>query len=92
MKTYGYTKPPKFDLSRIPASLPMWMGVGGSDALSDVKDVQHTLKDLECKPEVLFLPRYGHLDFLLSVDAKKDVYENLITFLKSSGNYSRASS
>nr|GFB32952.1 triacylglycerol lipase 1 [Tanacetum cinerariifolium] len=80
---YGQTKPPKFDLSKIPESLPIWMAHGGNDALGDVIDVQHTLKELKSKPKVLFLEEYGHVDFLLSTRAFEDMYDNMITFFGS---------
>lgn len=80
---YGQTKPPTFDLSKIPESLPIWMAHGGNDALGDVIDVQHTLKELKSKPKVLFLEEYGHVDFLLSTRAFEDMYDNMITFFRS---------
>ncbi|XP_059647835.1 triacylglycerol lipase 1 [Cornus florida] len=83
LKQYGQLKPPEFDLSRIPESLPLWMAYGGNDALADVMDVQHTLKDLQSKPELLYLEKYGHIDFLLSVNAKEDVFDSMIAFFKS---------
>ncbi|KAL4588627.1 hypothetical protein LXL04_001519 [Taraxacum kok-saghyz] len=83
---YGKLKPPTFDLSKIPKSLPIWMAYGGNDALGDVIDVQHTLKELKSKPNVLFLEDYGHVDFLLSTRAYEDLYENMINFFRSCGN------
>lgn len=82
MRKYGRFNPPKFDLSRIPKSLPIWMGYGGNDGLADVEDVQHTLKELKSKPDLLYVENYGHMDFLLSVKAKADVYDSLIAFLE----------
>ncbi|KAL7598733.1 hypothetical protein Lser_V15G24566 [Lactuca serriola] len=80
---YGKLKPPTFDLSKIPESLPIWMAHGGNDALGDVIDVQHTLKELKSKPNVLFLEDYGHIDFLLSTRGYEDLYDNMINFFKS---------
>ncbi|MED6173710.1 sphingosine N-acyltransferase subunit lip1 [Stylosanthes scabra] len=88
VKVYGKFKPPKFDLSRIPKSLPLWMAYGGNDALADVTDVKHTLRELPSTPELVYLENYGHVDFILSLQAKQDLYDSLISFLKSSGKYS----
>ncbi|RAL48568.1 hypothetical protein DM860_018310 [Cuscuta australis] len=80
---YGQRNPPEFDLSEIPQSLPLWMGYGGNDALADVADVEHTLRELKGKPDVLYLGDYGHIDFILSVRSKEDVYDSMVGFLKS---------
>ena len=80
---YGRLQPPAFDVSSIPNSLPLWMAYRGNDSLADVTDVQHTLKELKSQPEVLFLEEYGHIDFLLSVRSKEDLYDDMIRFLKS---------
>lgn len=80
---YSQVKPPTFDLSSIPSSLPIWMGYGGNDALADVVDVQHTIKELKSKPDLLYLENYGHLDFLLSVRSKEDVYDSIVAFFSS---------
>ncbi|XP_075487540.1 triacylglycerol lipase 1 isoform X1 [Primulina tabacum] len=85
---YNRLKPPVFDLSSIPNSLPIWMGYGGNDALADVADVQHTLKELGSKPNVLYLENYGHLDFLLSTKSKEDVYDSMVAFFSSLGTFS----
>ncbi|KAK9165843.1 hypothetical protein Scep_001034 [Stephania cephalantha] len=84
IKRYGQSNSPAFDIARIPKSLPVWMGYGGTDALADIKDVEHTLQDLKLKPELLYLSSYGHIDFLLSIRAKEDVYDAMIRFFKSS--------
>nr|GMC92615.1 triacylglycerol lipase 1 [Ipomoea batatas]GMD01926.1 triacylglycerol lipase 1 [Ipomoea batatas]GME07638.1 triacylglycerol lipase 1 [Ipomoea batatas] len=83
LKLYGQMKPPEFDLSEIPSSLPLWMGYGGNDALADVTDVERTINELQSKPDLLYLDDYGHIDFLLSVSAKEDVYDSMIGFFKS---------
>ncbi|CAH9147966.1 unnamed protein product [Cuscuta epithymum] len=84
MKLYGQRKPPEFDLSQIPSSLPLWLGYGGSDALADVTDVEHTLRELKrAKPDLLYLDDYGHIDFLLSVRSREDVYDSIVGFFKS---------
>lgn len=83
LKRYGRLQPPAFDVGNIPTSLPLWMAYGGNDALADVTDVHHTLKELKGKPELLYLEKYGHLDFLLSVRSKEDMYDDMIRFFKS---------
>ncbi|KAK9667152.1 hypothetical protein RND81_14G236900 [Saponaria officinalis] len=88
MRVYGLFKPPTFDLSLVPESLPLWMAYGGNDALADVIDVQHTMRELPCSKEVLYLDNYGHVDFLLSITAKEDVYEHMIEFFNSLGKSS----
>ncbi|URE31437.1 Triacylglycerol lipase [Musa troglodytarum] len=82
---YRSLHPPAFDLADVPDSLPLWMGYGGKDALADPADVQHTLEELKSKPELLYIDNYGHIDFILSVKAKDDVYGDLLRFLKSRG-------
>ncbi|KAJ9705145.1 hypothetical protein PVL29_003276 [Vitis rotundifolia] len=88
LKRYGQVNPPRFDLNSIPKSLPIWMGYGGSDALADLTDFNHTLTELPSEPELLYLENYGHIDFLLSVNAKEDVYDNMIKFFRSRGKSS----
>lgn len=80
---YKQRKPPAFDVSSIPSSLPIWMGYGGNDALADAADVQRTIKELVSKPELLYLENYGHIDFLLSTRGKEDVYDSMLSFFSS---------
>nr|TKW32055.1 hypothetical protein SEVIR_2G145500v2 [Setaria viridis] len=79
---YGQLHPPPFDLSSIPESLPIWMGYGGLDALADITDVEHTIRELRSTPELLYIGDYGHIDFIMSMKAKDDVYVDLMRFLR----------
>ncbi|CAM0950630.1 unnamed protein product [Alopecurus aequalis] len=88
LKHYGQLHPPPFDLSSIPESLRMWMGYGGLDALADVTDVERTIKELRSTPELLYIGDYGHIDFVMSVKAKDDVYVDLMRFLRANGSHS----
>ncbi|KAL0384266.1 UNVERIFIED_CONTAM: Triacylglycerol lipase 1 [Sesamum radiatum] len=88
MRYYSQLEPPVFELRSIPSSLPIWMGYGGNDALADVSDVKHMLKELPLKPNLLYLENYGHIDFLLSVKSKEDVYDSMLAFFSSLGRSS----
>ncbi|KAL2939180.1 Triacylglycerol lipase 1 [Bienertia sinuspersici] len=88
LRHYGSFKPPAFDLSLVPESLPLWMAYGGNDDLADVTDVQRTIKELPCKKEIIYLDNYGHIDFLLSISAKEDIYGRMIEFFSSWGKSS----
>ncbi|XP_054785610.1 triacylglycerol lipase 1 [Prosopis cineraria] len=92
LRVYGQLKPPEFNLGNIPKSLPLWMAYGGNDALADRIDFAHTLKELPSTPELLFLEDYGHVDFILSLNAKRDIYDHMIGFLKSFKNFSGSAS
>jgi lysosomal acid lipase/cholesteryl ester hydrolase len=82
LRLYGQLHPPPFDLSSIPKSLPIWMGYGGRDALADVTGVERTVQELRSTPEMLYIGGYGHIDFVMSVKAKDDVYVDLMRFLR----------
>lgn len=88
MRVYGQSRPPKFDLTLIPKTVPLWMAYGGNDALSDIEDVKLMLEELQSKPELVYLENYGHVDFILGFTAKKDIYENMIEFFRSWGQSS----
>lgn len=83
LQHYLSVSPPAYDLGRIPDSLPLWMASGGNDALADPVDVLRTIQALGRKPEVmLVLPEYGHIDFVLSIQAKQDLYDSMIAFFR----------
>eukprot|EP01018_Ginkgo_biloba_P015423 Gb_11228 [translate_table: standard] len=83
LRHYGSLKPMAYDLSDIPESLPLWIAYGGEDALADLVDVNHTLNELKSEPELLYLESYGHIDFILSVQAKSDLYDRMLNFFRS---------
>jgi lysosomal acid lipase/cholesteryl ester hydrolase len=83
LKHYGSLNPIDYDLSQIPESLPLWMAYGGKDALGDFVDVNHTLAELNSEPVLVSLESYAHLDFILSVQAKADLYDSMVNFFKS---------
>lgn len=58
------------------------MGYGGRDALADVTDVERTVQELRSTPEMLYIRDYGHIDFIMSMKAKDDVYIDLMRFLR----------
>lgn len=64
------------------------MAYGGNDALADMADLQLTLEELQSKPELLYIENYGHVDFLVGLKAKEDVYDHMIRFFMSFGKSS----
>ncbi|KAL3509965.1 hypothetical protein ACH5RR_029366 [Cinchona calisaya] len=85
-KHYGQPTPPVYDMARIPNNLPLFLGFGGQDYLSDVDDVQtllDTLKDHDTDKLVLqYREDYAHADFVFGENAKQVVYDPLMAFFK----------
>ncbi|CAA2966006.1 triacylglycerol lipase 2-like [Olea europaea subsp. europaea] len=83
---YGESKPPIYDLSKIPRDLPIYLSYGGEDALSDVKDVETLLDNLklhdEDKLHVQYIKDYAHADFIMGETAKDIVYNQIISFFR----------
>ncbi|KAK8687157.1 hypothetical protein V6N13_085989 [Hibiscus sabdariffa] len=83
-KHYGEAKPPVYNISNIPRDLPIFISHGGLDPLSDVEDVGLLLELLkqhdETKLSVQFLKDYAHLDFIMGVNAKDLVYNQIVQF------------
>ncbi|KAK9925494.1 hypothetical protein M0R45_033816 [Rubus argutus] len=83
---YGSISPPRYDLSKIPKNLPMFISYGGQDALSDERDVLRLLDQLKShnvgKLEVDFIKEYAHADFIMAINAKDLVYNKVTAFFK----------
>lgn len=83
---YGEARPPVYNLSNIPHDLPLFVSYGGKDALSDVQDVTLLLDHLKFhdvdKLSVQFIKDYAHLDFIMGVNAKDMVYNQVVAFFK----------
>ncbi|KAL2240633.1 UNVERIFIED_CONTAM: Lipase 3 [Sesamum indicum] len=86
MEHYGEPNPPVHDLSKIPQDFPLFLGYGGQDALSDVTDVLRLLDVLkphdQDKIKVQYVEKYGHVDFIMGVDAKDIVYTQILEFFR----------
>ena len=85
-RRYGQPIPPVYDMTRIPNDLPLFVSYGGADALSDVKDVRRLLEILQGhdrdKLVVQYRNDYAHADYVMGENAKKDIYDPLISFFK----------
>ncbi|XP_062151613.1 triacylglycerol lipase 2-like isoform X1 [Alnus glutinosa] len=83
---YGEARPPVYKLSNIPHDLPLFVSYGGQDALSDVRDVMLLLDNFkfhdEDKLSVQFIKDYAHADFIMGVNAKDVVYNQVVAFFK----------
>ena len=83
---YGDVIPPIYNLSNIPHELPIFFSYGGLDALSDVRDVTLLLDSFKFhdvdKLSVQFIKDYAHADFIMGVNAKDIVYNQVVAFFK----------
>ncbi|KAK7847712.1 triacylglycerol lipase 2 [Quercus suber] len=85
-KHYGQCTPPLYNLTRIPKDIPLFIGYGGKDSLSDVNDVKlllDNLKDHQKDKLVLqYRDDYAHFDFVMAENAESVVYDPLLAFLR----------
>jgi len=82
---YGQLLPPDYDLSKIPNDLPLFLGIGKLDMLSDEEEVNDLLnfefKNHDANKLVkVNKENYAHADFTLGVKAKQDIYDPMIDF------------
>ncbi|KFK25650.1 hypothetical protein AALP_AA8G142000 [Arabis alpina] len=86
MKHYGQALPPVYNISAIPHDLPLFFSYGGLDRLADVTDVKYLLDQFKFhnsdKMDVQFVKEYAHADFIMAVNAKDVVYNQVVTFFK----------
>jgi lysosomal acid lipase/cholesteryl ester hydrolase len=84
MKHYGQSEPPVYNISNIHHDLPLFIGYGGQDSISNGRDVDLLLNDLRFhKTEKIkshFVKDYGHIDFVMGVSAKRILYNDVIGF------------
>ncbi|XWS30495.1 hypothetical protein CRYUN_Cryun24cG0122500 [Craigia yunnanensis] len=83
---YGEAKPPIYNISNIPHDLPIFISYGGQDALSDIPDVQLLLDSLKFhdvnKLVIQYIEDYAHVDFVMGINAKDIVYNQIVQFFK----------
>ncbi|CAL9748982.1 unnamed protein product [Musa acuminata subsp. burmannicoides] len=81
-KHYGQEVPPAYDISSFPHDLPLLLGYGGEDGLSDGGDGLRLMDGLrfhdQHKLTVLYRLDYGHDDFIMAVNAEQLVYDRVI--------------
>jgi lysosomal acid lipase/cholesteryl ester hydrolase len=86
LEHYGESRPPVYDLSKIPRDLPLFLSYGGQDALSDVKDVATLLDALKHhdvdKLHVQYVKKFAHADFIIGITAKDIVYNQIVEFFR----------
>lgn len=85
MEHYGQSEPPVYNISNVPHDLPLFVGYGGQDSISDGRDVDHLLNDLKYhetdKLKSHFVKDYAHIDFVMGISAKTMLYNDVISFL-----------
>ncbi|CAN6477773.1 unnamed protein product [Victoria cruziana] len=85
---YGQSTPPVYDLSSLPADVPLFISRGGADALTDVKDFNSLVSSLGNQPQRMLtfhpLPEYAHADFVMGSNAGEKLHRPLISFLSNS--------
>ncbi|KAJ7526193.1 hypothetical protein O6H91_17G086700 [Diphasiastrum complanatum] len=84
MVEYLQPYPPTYELSSISTEISLFILHGGLDQLADANDVQRLIGDLKCKVKTTFVESYGHSDFIVGMHAYEDVYQDVVSFLKSS--------
>lgn len=84
MQHYNLFTPPVYNMANIPKDVPLFLGFGGRDALSDVNDVKALLNDLRDhdKDKIVahYIDEYAHMDFIMGGNAKQKVYDPLLAF------------
>ncbi|KAL0488445.1 triacylglycerol lipase [Acrasis kona] len=82
MKHYNQEKPPSYNVTNIKTDIAVFYG--GMDSLGDAEDIslwlpmlpQHRLRMKK------YYPSYGHLDFVWSFNAARDIYESIVDYLR----------
>lgn len=78
---YGVPNPPIYNISNIITDIIVYYG--GMDYLGDPDDVRYWLPMLpkERLRFVKYYPTYGHLDFVWSFKAAKDIYQSILDYI-----------
>lgn len=82
---YGHTTPPAYDLTKFKKyKVKSFMTTSDSDPFSKIDDCfEHLFKYIsDPHLEIKHLKNYNHLDYLWSSDAVKDIYRDIVEFLR----------
>lgn len=79
---YGSILPPRYDLNKIKA--PVGLHYSLNDWLADPKDVQELQIGLGnvVESHIISDKKFNHLDFLWAIDARKLVYNKVVSMMK----------
>ncbi len=79
---YGTEKPPRYDLDNL--NVDTFIYHGGQDKLSDPQDVKDFIRLLPKQhlKKVSWQETYGHMDYVWSFRAARDVYEDVVHELR----------
>lgn len=82
---YGSLSPPMYNLGNIPTNISLFLNYGGKDSLADTFDIARLLDNLKNhdpdKINVKSIKDYAHADFIMGKSTKKDIYNEIITFI-----------
>lgn len=80
---YGSVKPPDYNLKNITA--PTYLYLGKNDLLSTIPDVKRLVKQMTSVKNTFLVdyPKFSHLDFVLSKNVKKELYDHMINDIMS---------
>lgn len=78
----GKHPPRNFDLSRI--TVPLTLHFSPCDSFTNPKDVKRLISELKSLVYVQEVNErhFGHFDFLWGINAAKNIYSKILTFLK----------
>eukprot|EP00253_Pinus_taeda_P006150 PITA_06150 len=79
---YNSMYPPAYDLSRVPTQ-NLFLASGGADPLADLRDVEKLKSELRAGYKYVLKPKFGHLDFIFSINGKEKLYDSVIAFFQS---------
>ena len=72
---YGSLRPPIYNLKNI--NIPVVLFSGTDDPAANPHDVKWTASQLSDVRQIV-VPRYGHVDFALGIDAHEKVYREIM--------------
>jgi len=81
---YNSTEPPEYDISQMKKfNFPSIFVAGGYDIFTDIEDFNYFKSIINPENKAFkYLPTYNHLDYNWGKDSVKDIYIDVIDFIK----------
>ncbi|XP_061857031.1 lysosomal acid lipase/cholesteryl ester hydrolase [Colius striatus] len=80
MKKYNQSSPPVYEIEKISMPIAVWSG--GLDKFADPKDMAKLLPRISNLIYHEHFPHWGHLDFVLGLDATEKMYRKIIELIR----------